>query len=121
MYFPVPGHQYMKVLVADRRPSARPQNRAEPAETISPLVRGALDAAFGARDVATLKAKLYAVGVRNHVTARRRSQPVRGPVRIVSCHARAGGELFGTVDVGGRRFGYVARVVDARLVSFKVL
>ncbi|QPK83703.1 hypothetical protein G7Y29_02555 [Corynebacterium qintianiae] len=121
MYYPVPGHQYMHVLVPRDRPSARPQNRAEPTATVSPLVRGALDAAFGARDAASLKSKLYALGVRNHVNARRRSQAVRGPVRIVTCHAREGGELFGTVDVGGRRFGYVARINNARLVSFKVL
>ena len=121
MFYPVPGQQYMHVLVPRRLPSARPQDRAEPTANVSPLVRGALYAAFGNRDAATLKSKLYALGVRNHVKAKQRALAVRGPVRIVTCHAREGGELFGTVDVGGRRFGYVARVRDARLVSFKVL
>lgn len=121
MLYPVPGHRHVHVLVPRRRASVRPQERAEPTASVSPLVRGALDAAFGVRDAATLKKKLYALGVRNHVNARLRSQTVRGPVRIVTCHAREGGELFGTVDVGGHRFGYVARISQGRLVSFKVL
>lgn len=123
MYYPAPGHQHIKLVapralpaaaVRTRRPSTRRQRP-------SPLVAVALDAAFGMRDVATLKESLYATGVRGHISARRRANAPTGPVQILSCHAREGGEFFGTVQVGGRRFGYAARIADGRLVSFKVL
>ena len=48
--------------------------------------------------------------------------PAPQPVRVVTCHAREGGEYFGTVDTGaGRRLAYAAKVDGAKLVSFKVL
>ena len=121
MFYPVPGHQYIHVLLPPPPPRVPPRGRAYPSTPVSPLVRTALDAAFGMREASSLKAKLYALGVRNHVSARLRTNSVRGPVRVVSCHARESGEVCGSVDVGGKRFGYVARVRDARLVSFKVL
>ncbi|AWB85007.1 hypothetical protein C3E79_02785 [Corynebacterium liangguodongii] len=113
----------MRIITPRTAPPARRAPTSE-AAAVSPLVRGALDAAFGVREAATLTSKLYALGVRNHINARRRlaaAATAHGPVRIVSCHAREGGEFFGTVDAGGRRFGYAARVRDGALVSFKVL
>lgn len=121
MFYPVPGHQYMHVLVPAPPPPVPPRGRVQPSKPVSPLVRSALDAAFGMREASSLKARMYALGVRNHVNARQRTNSVRGPVRVVSCHSRESGEVCGSVDVGGKRFGYVARVRDARLVSFKVL
>ncbi|WP_115685148.1 hypothetical protein [Corynebacterium senegalense] len=126
MYYPVPGHRHIKVLVQPRpdppfnpRPAPRPQPR--PAARPSPLLLVALDAAFGMRDAAALRHASYAAGVRGHINARRRANAPAGPVRVLTCHAREGGEFFGTVQAGGRRFAYAARVADGRLVSFKVL
>ncbi|WP_291314638.1 hypothetical protein [Corynebacterium sp. UBA2622] len=121
MYYPVPGYQHMKVLVqpppAPQRPSPVRRRGVRP----SPLVKVALEAAFGMRDSAALKQSLYAPGVRNHISARRRAKTPAGPVQILTCHAREGGEFFGSAQLGTRRYAYVARVVEGRLVSFKVL
>lgn len=124
MYFPAPGYQHMKVLV----PRATlpdvpriPGVRAVPVDPISPLVRQALDAAFGQRDPASLTGALFDLAVRSHIRARRRSAQQVSQFQIVSCHARDNGEFFGSVAAGNRRYAYAARIQDGRLVSFKVL
>ncbi|SDS37942.1 hypothetical protein [Corynebacterium timonense] len=123
MYYPVPGHQHIKVVV---QPPARPRPPAPRAVTRgtdrpSPLVAIALDAAFGVREASSLAHAQYAARVRGHINARRRANAPAGPVRILTCHAREGGEFFGTVHAGGRRYAYVARIEGGTLVSFKVL
>ena len=124
MYFPAPGHQHMKVLIprATRPDVPRiPGARAVPVDPLSPLVRQALDAAFGQRDPATLTGALFDMGVRSHIRARLRTAPPVGKFQIVSCHAREGGEFFGTVSAGDRNYAYAAQIRGGRLVSFKVL
>ncbi|WP_246816696.1 hypothetical protein [Corynebacterium sp. HMSC29G08] len=92
-----------------------------PRTPVSPLVRQALDAAFGHRDPATLTGALFDLGVRSHIRARRRTSPSVNRFQIISCHARDNGEFFGSVSAGERRYAYAARIQDGRLVSFKVL
>ena len=130
MYFPAPGYQHMKVLIpratlpdVPRAPGALRGSgmRAVPADPISPLVRQALDAAFGHRVPATLTGALFDLGVRSHIRARRRTAPNVHKFQIISSHARDNGEFFGSVSVGERRYAYAARIQDGRLVSFKVL
>ncbi|WJY67496.1 hypothetical protein [Corynebacterium auris] len=123
MYFPVPGHQHIKVLVppAAVAPLPAPRSPARGTDRPSPLVAIALDAAFGVREASSLAHAQYAARVRGHIAARRRANRPTGPVRIISCHAREGGEFFGTVQSGQRRFAYVARIAEGKLVSFKVL
>ncbi len=121
MYYPVPGYRHMKVLVQPPPPQPRPRPARPRSVRPSPLVKIALEAAFGMRDTRVLNHPHYAAGVRNHVNARRRANTPAGPVQILTCHAREGGEFFGTVQLAGRRYAYVARVVEGKLVSFKVL
>ncbi|WKD57041.1 hypothetical protein CAPI_02335 [Corynebacterium capitovis DSM 44611] len=127
MYYPVPGCTHLKVVVPRLAPEvAAPPRRPRPvhrAPRVSPLVRAALEASFGLREAATLDGELYGMGVRSHVSARRRaSRPsAKEPVRVLTCHARESGEIFGSVQAGTRRFGYAARIKDGKLVSFKVL
>jgi len=123
-YYYAPGHQYIKVVVPrPKRPGAdrMPSIRAMPQKPVSPLVRDALEAAFGNRSPESLTHALFAMGVRNHIRARRRTTPERGKVQLLSCHVREGGEWFGTVAVSGKRYGWAARIEDGRLTSFKVL
>ncbi|WP_342319172.1 hypothetical protein [Corynebacterium mayonis] len=127
MYYPVPGHQHIKVLIPSRPkwpdisvvPATRPAR--VPARHAPPLVKVALDAAFGMREAKALRAALYSPGVRSHINARRKTNAATGQVRVLSCHAREGGEFFGTVLVGSRRYAFAARIVGKTLVSFRVL
>ena len=124
MYSPAPGHQHIKVLIPrPTRPDiqATPSVRAVPNNPLSPLVRQAIEAAFGHRNPESLTAALFDMGVRSHLRARQRAPRPAGKVKVLSCHAREGGEFFGTVAVGPRRYAWVARIADGRLVSFKVL
>ena len=93
MYYPVPGHSHLKVLVPDvsRPGDSRPLGQSpgrlsqaamsgrfgspapDPAElaAVSPLVRVALDAAFGIRDIRTLQERSFSYGVGAPGRARR--------------------------------------------------
>lgn len=124
MYYPAPGHQLIKVVVpratlpdVARYPAPRPL----PPAPVAPVVSQALDAVFGMRDPASLTSRLFATGVQRHVAAKRRLKMPVGPVAVLSSHAQGKGECFGTVEVGGRRYAWAARVDGGRLVSFKVL
>mgnify|MGYP001631788434 CR=1 FL=1 len=144
MYYPVPGHSHLKVLVpdvpkpVDSRPPGRSPGRLsqaalsgkiggpapDPSElaAVSPLVRVALDAAFGIRDIRTLQKRSFSYGVRAHVRARRRTgAPPAGAVRVLSAHARGEGEYHGTATSEGRNYAWVARMKDGRLHAFRVL
>ncbi len=135
MYYPVPGHSHVKVLVPEvsqpvkPRPPSRPSHRiTKPAidaaelAAVSPLVRVALDAAFGIRDIRTLQQRSFSYGVRAHVRAQRRSgKKPAGTVRVLSAHARGEGEFHGTASSGGRNYAWVARMAEGRLQSFRVL
>ena len=123
-YYPVPGHTHMKVLVprATFPKVERVQGvRAVPTDPMAPLVRQALDATFGNRGIASLTGALFDLGVRSHVRAKRHQPLPKGEVRVLSCHTRDNGEVFGSIAVGSKRYGFAARMHGDRLVSFKVL
>lgn len=124
MLYPAPGHQHVKVLVPratfpqlEKVPGAR----AVPNNPMAPLVRQALDASFGKRDPDSLTAALFDMGVRSHVRSRRHLPRATGELRVLSSHAREGGECFGTVEVDGKTYAWAAKMRAGRLVSFKVL
>ncbi|MHA2788274.1 hypothetical protein ACXZ66_03860 [Corynebacterium sp. S7] len=129
MYYPVPGQTHLSVLVPGQihpRPvprGTRPRG-TEPrgASQGSPagLVKVALDAAFGIRELRALQQARFDHSVRMHVAAKRRSE-TSGPVRILSFHTRANGEVFGTAATEERTYGFAARIERGRLISFKVL
>lgn len=122
MYYPVPGHTHVKVWVPDT--STSHEDAPEPAPSradLSPLVRVALDAAFGIRGIHALHERTFTRGVRMHVSARRRAGAPTGTVEVASCHSSGGGEFYGTAISAGQRYGWVARIERGRLVSFKVL
>ena len=139
MYYPVPGHSHLKVLVPEQfggavAPRKRPSRATSQPATIqsehldpkelaalSPLVRVALDATFGIRDIRALQERSFAYGVRAHVRARRRTGTPAGTVKVLSAHARAGGEFHGTAVSNGRHYAWVARIEEGRLLSFRVL
>lgn len=124
MYQYAPGHKHIKLVVPrPKRPQVptAPQVRTVPQNPMSPLVREALEAAFGNRSPDALSKTLFDLGVRSHIRARRRATPTRGKVQVLSCHTREGGEWFGTVSVSGKRYGWAAHINDGRLTSFKVL
>ncbi|WP_026196106.1 hypothetical protein [Corynebacterium lubricantis] len=127
MYYPVPGQTHLSVLVPGQsqpRPQPRPVPRGTRPRGTEPrgasLVKVALDAAFGIRELRALQQARFDHSVRMHVAAKRRSEAA-GPVRILSFHTRANGEVFGTAATKERKYGFAARIESGRLTSFKVL
>ena len=132
-YYPAPGHQHVQLLVPPKRPertaeAQRRQARYSPSDprrttaNVAPLVRTALAASFGATNLRALRPDRFSTAARTNVRAYRRFQQQHAsPPRIVTCHARDGGEFFGTVATGQKRFGFVAKMDKGRLVSFKIL
>lgn len=126
MYYPVPGHTHLKVLLptpASSR-SAPPVHRtARPIDdplVTSPLITMALDATFGIRDIRALQKRAFAPIVRTYVRARRIGGLPPGHVRVATSRQR-GQEFFGTAVSAGTRYAWVARIKADRLVSFRVL
>lgn len=81
-------------------------------------------AAFAGKKSAALLSASFGPAVRAHIRARAKQPTANAPagvVNVVTCHAREGGEFFGTVDAGGKRHAYAARVLGGKLTSFKVL
>lgn len=127
MYVAAPGHQHIELLAP--RPgaggvgaTASPRAGALP-RGMEPLLFHALEAALGGVNAGAVAA-VCVPAVRAHIRAQQRARPKRkrpGAVRVISCHVREGGEFFGSVEVGGKRLGYAARIQGGKLVSFKVL
>ncbi|GAB3087958.1 hypothetical protein CAQUA_09100 [Corynebacterium aquatimens] len=119
-FYPVPGHTHVSVLVPRaRKPGAPPRPDEQP--SLSPLVRVALDATFGIRQVADLRNHQFAAVVRAHVGARQRRGLQKGPVTILSSHASDTGEFCGTATCGEEVYGWVGSVKNGKLESFRVL
>ena len=144
MYYTAPGHRHIQVLVpqAHRASAAlsRPAGTDRPAGSVThtpaadvePVVAEALNAALSKDRATSMMAWRFAPAVRAHIRARqraavlasqsKRSSPAAGKVRIRTCHAREGGEFFGTVEAAdGTKKAYAAKIQDGKLVSFKVL
>ncbi len=136
MHYPVPGHQHIEVLVPGTAHTPYPGpdqllGRTPRPRGMEPVVQQAIDAALGGRDPAARMAASFVPAVRAHIRARKREmkqatktatkKTPAAEVKIVTCHAREGGEFFGTVDAAGKRRAYVARVENGKLVSFRVL
>lgn len=126
MYYTAPGHQHVQLLVAPKHrvhPDALPAPPTPSA--MEPVIRQALNAALGGRGTNLPGPARILPAVRAHIRAQQRTRALAGrtasTVRVVTCHARDGGEFFGTVDADSKRLAYVARVEDGKLVSFKVL
>ncbi|WP_087116059.1 hypothetical protein [Corynebacterium urinipleomorphum] len=125
MYYPVPGHTHMKVLLPapashPSPPLRRPAISLRESPSFSPLIRVALDAAFGIRDIRALQKRTFAPMVRTYVRARRIGGLPPGHVRVDTSRRR-GHEFFGTAVSEGTRYAWVARVKADRLESFRVL
>lgn len=143
MYYNVPGQQHMQLLAPGHHRLTttlpRPTTDAAPhtRQRVDPLVRQAIGAAFGGYDPATMTAARFSQSVRTHIRAYRRTQlqqlqlraqKTRKPpvvpqqlVRVVTCHSGDGGEFYGTLDKGGRRLAFAARLRGGKLESFKIL
>lgn len=124
MYQPVPGHTHLKVLVPEPVVGPEPQSPSPSGSRLSPLVRIALDAAFGVRELRVLQQRTYSFGVRKHVAAQRRALHSPSTVRVLSCHGRdtpQGTELYGSIVSGGRTYGWVALIDGGRLTTFRIL
>ncbi len=127
MLAPVPGLSHIKLWCPPPRPpekdpaSIPPTVPVEDGSDFVPVLLLALQAAFGMREVAALPATKFSPLVRSQITARLRSSPARGPVRLIRVHVRERGELFGTA-VGARRLVAFTAVTDGRrITSFRVL
>lgn len=143
MYYNVPGHQHMQLLAPGQHRLSttppRPTTNTTPhtRQRVDPLVRQAIGAAFGGYDPATMTAARFSQSVRTHIRAYRRTQlqqlqlraqkTRRGQVvpkqlvRVVTCHSGDGGEFYGTLDKGGRRLAFAARLRGGKLESFRIL
>ncbi|MDL0402533.1 hypothetical protein QQO25_06060 [Corynebacterium lehmanniae] len=145
MYYTAPGHRHVQVLVPqlNRSPAvlgrliqARNSESAAPppntAAEVEPVVAEALNAALSKHRVTSMMAWRFAPAVRAHIRARQHAAaltnaptstaPAADRLQVVTCHAREGGEFFGTVETqDGTRRAYAAKICDGKLVSFKVL
>ena len=145
MYYTAPGHRHVQVLVPqlNRSPAvlgrliqARNSGSAAPppnaAAEVEPVVAEALNAALSKHRATSMMAWRFAPAVRAHIRARQHAAaltnaptstaPAADRLQVVTCHAREGGEFFGTVETqDGTRRAYAARICDGKLVSFKVL
>ena len=123
MYYPVPGHTHIQVLLpGEKTPTAPVALGKPPGKEVpfSPLIRTALDATFGVKDIQALQKRAFAPIVRSYVRARRIGGLPTGTVRVAST-ARKGQEFYGTAISAGSRYAWVARVKADQLVSFRVL
>ena len=144
MYYTAPGHRHVQVLVP-RKPTPTPAARNRPLGTtrpeqvtpgvpteVEPVVAEALSAAMSKHRATSMMAWRFAPAVRAHIRARQRAAaltnapkstaPAAGKLHVVTCHAREGGEFFGTVEAtDGTRRAYAAKIRDGTLVAFKVL
>ena len=121
MLAPVPGLRQVKIWSPPPKPAPLPVAAEEDPAAFGPVLLQALQAAFGMREVSALAATRFAPAVRSQITARLRSSPDRGPVRLIRIHARERGEIFGTA-VGARRLVAFTAVSDGRrITSFRVL
>ncbi|MCG7236058.1 hypothetical protein [Corynebacterium sp. ACRQP] len=145
MYYTAPGHRHVQVLVPqlNRSPAvlgrliqARNSGSAAPppnaAAEVEPVVAEALNAALSKHRATSMMAWRFAPAVRAHIRARQHAAaltnaptstaPAAGRLQVVTCHAREGGEFFGTVETtDGTRRAYAAKIRDGKLVAFKVL
>lgn len=152
MYYTAPGHRHVQVLVPHARRAfqhngspatsftlARPAGTTPPWPDgaarkldIDPIVGEALNAALSKDRATSMMAWRFAPAVRAHIRARQRAAavtsarktatPAAGKVKVLTCHTREGGEIFGTVEASdGTRRAYAAKIEGGRLVSFKVL
>ena len=143
MYYTAPGHRHVQVLVPRRNhtPAAlsRPLGTKLPAvappgapTAVEPVVAEALSAAMSKHRATSMMAWRFAPAVRAHIRARQHAAaltsapkstaPAAGRLQVVTCHAREGGEFFGTVETtDGTRRAYAAKIRDGKLVAFKVL
>ncbi|MCZ9290618.1 hypothetical protein [Corynebacterium lehmanniae] len=145
MYYTAPGHRHVQVLVPqlNRSPAvlgrliqARNSESAAPppntAAEVEPVVAEALNAALSKHRATSMMAWRFAPAVRAHIRARQHAAaltnaptstaPAADRLQVVTCHAREGGEFFGTVETqDGTRRAYAAKICDGKLVSFKVL
>ena len=145
MYYTAPGHRHVQVLVPqlNRSPAvlgrliqARNSESAAPppntAAEVEPVVAEALNAALSKHRATSMMAWRFAPAVRAPIRARQHAAaltnaskstaPAADRLQVVTCHAREGGEFFGTVETqDGTRRAYAAKICDGKLVSFKVL
>ena len=145
MYYTAPGHRHVQVLVPqlNRSPAvlgrliqARNSGSAAPppnaAAEVEPVVAEALNAALSKHRATSMMAWRFAPAVRAHIRARQHAAaltnaptstaPAADRLQVVTCHAREGGEFFGTVETtDGTRRAYAAKIRDGKLVAFKVL
>ena len=145
MYYTAPGHRHVQVLVPqlNRSPAvlgrliqARNSESAAPppntAAEVEPVVAEALNAALSKHRATSMMAWRFAPAVRAHIRARQHAAaltnaptstaPAADRLQVVTCHAREGGEFFGTVETqDGTRRAYAAKICNGKLVSFKVL
>lgn len=143
MYYTAPGHRHVQVLVPRRNqtPAAlnRPLGTKRPefvppgAPTdVEPVVAEALSAAMSKHRATSMMAWRFAPAVRAHIRARQHAAALTNApkstalaadrLQVVTCHAREGGEFFGTVETqDGTRRAYAAKICDGKLVAFKVL
>lgn len=142
MYYTAPGHSHVQVLVPRRNQTAalnrllgtkRPEFVPPGAPTdVEPVVAEALSAAMSKHRATSMMAWRFAPAVRAHIRARQHAAaltnapkstaPATGKLQVVTCHAREGGEFFGTVETqDGTRRAYAAKICDGKLVAFKVL
>lgn len=124
MLTPVPGLAHVKVWSPPtprfRAPAPLPGSRQE-AAALGPVVLLALQAAFGIRQLQSLPSEKFSATVRAQISARLRSSPVRGPVRLLRLHVRERGEVFGTAVCAQRLVAFTAVTDGERLTSFRVL
>lgn len=150
MYYTAPGHSHVQLLVPPTgRVPARPllglggappatERAPNPPPELAPVVQEALNAALSKHRSTSMMTTRFAPAVRAHIRARQRAAtlttarktgphairnaPAAGKVKVLTYHAREGGEFFGTVEAtDGTRRAYAAKIQDGKLVSFKVL
>ena len=119
-----------RLIQARNSGSAAPPPNA--ATEVEPVVAEALNAALSKHRATSMMAWRFAPAVRAHIRARQHAAaltnaptstaPAADRLQVVTCHAREGGEFFGTVETqDGTRRAYAAKICDGKLVSFKVL
>ncbi|WP_273416315.1 hypothetical protein [Corynebacterium appendicis] len=115
----------MKVLLprTEQRAATPARSGSSSGESppFNPLIRVALDAAFGIRDIQTLQKRTFAPIVRSYLRARRIGGMQKRGLVTVSASRRRGQEFFGTAESQGARYAWVARINADRLESFRVL
>lgn len=127
MYRPVPGFAHLKLYSApDKVRYERVPSTADilARDAIHDLVVIAVEVAAGLRPLQHLRRDRFEDTIRLHLRIWKKSRAIdsgSGSGELLSLHARADGEYFGSARIADRRHAFTGSAEGERLLSFRII